>query len=102
MHCRLDSIERCVDVLPRARIIDMQHFIIESKGHVGMLLKVVRIPPLACKTAGPRQSRKDDLRRNNGSIRSDLGDRRRKNLTVSRKLIMSSSRLYPIFFLGYI
>jgi hypothetical protein len=83
MHCRLDSIERCVDVLARARIVYMQRFIIESQGHVGLLLKIARIPPLACKTTGPGQSRKNGLRCNNGCVRSELSHRRRKNLPVS-------------------
>jgi hypothetical protein len=57
-HRRLDSIERCVDVLARARIVDMQSLFVEYQGHVSMLLKVVRIPPLACKIIGPRPSGK--------------------------------------------
>jgi hypothetical protein len=101
-HRRIDSIELCVDVLARDRIVDMQNLTVEPQGHVSMLLKVARIPPLTCKITGPGQSRKDDLRCKDGAVRSKLGHRRRENLPVGRKLIMSSSRLYPIFFLDYV
>jgi hypothetical protein len=51
-HRRLDSIQRCVDVLARTRIVDMQSLIVESQDHVSMPLKVVRIPPPSCKIMG--------------------------------------------------
>ena len=61
MICRVYSIKRCINILTRIRIADMQSLIVEFQGHFGMLLKVARIPPLASKIIGPRQSRKDDL-----------------------------------------
>src|ERR1700733_14151961 len=36
LYSRVGSIERCVDVLTRARIVDMQSLVVESQGHVGM------------------------------------------------------------------
>ncbi len=52
-HRRLDTIERRVNILTRARIADVQGLTVEPQRHIGMPLKVARVPPLARKIMEP-------------------------------------------------
>ena len=72
MHRRVDSIERCVNILTRARIADMQGLTVEPQRHIGMPLKVARVPPLASKVIGTRHSRSDDLTCNNRTSSDEM------------------------------
>src|ERR1035437_80190 len=63
-----------------------------------MLLKVARIPPMACKIIGSRQSRINDLSFTNRPVRTKRSRQQRKNLPSGRKLPMKRTRLYPIVF----
>jgi len=83
MHRRVDSIERCVNILTRARIAEMQGLTIEPQRQIGMPLKVARVPPLASKVVGTRYSGGDDLICNHGPTRTKRSRRRRKDPPVS-------------------
>jgi hypothetical protein len=61
MHRRVGSIERCINILPSARIAEMQVLTIEPQCHIGMSLKVARVPPLAGEVIGTGHSRSDEL-----------------------------------------